>query len=162
MLNMTANNGSVDLAAIVNEALEKDIAPEVIEILKRHIEEDVYAGPTGWAGRDIKGVSLQSTGALLEDSNIIAELIQPGLLEVYDIAEPSPSPFGTEIKAGSSKTLLSQWINYGEWMDLFKFLTTGEKDKRDARPFIDNAQKEVDSPAFQDKIIDAIQKRIAK
>lgn len=72
-------------------------------------------------------------------------------LSVWSTAEPQPSIFGSPIN--SYPGMFSEWIEYGQWLDVVHFMDTGEKVKRAARPFFQPVEDELSASGELEAII---------
>lgn len=114
-----------DINRRIDTSLTENVYPAVKEKMLEHIISDVHS-----QGRGI-------SNGIEDGNNIISSKIGKGKIMVMNIARNDDSVYGYTVVA-DSWTMFSRWINDGEWMDLGEFIRTGNKTKRDARPFIDN------------------------
>lgn len=137
-------NGKAQLLAMVQAKIDavllSDVAPFVEDKMKQHIESDIY----NKFQTNMPELRRRENDGLLADSNIISEIIGSGKLRVINIARNGDSVMGQTV-VSDSRTQFSRWINNGEWMDLGEFNRTGNKVKREERPFISNTQADINS-----------------
>lgn len=107
--------------------LQNDIADKVDDIIKAHIKSDVYSYSPKWYSR--RGL-MASGGNLVHQMTGLSLLVTdetPGNTPVF----PGRTPSGTDLSYIINTGL--QGNRYGMWRSAFP------------RPYIDNAQKDVDT-----------------
>lgn len=134
-----SSNGSVSLSREDREdILMNDVAPIVVDILKKHIQEDIYDAwePTVYHRR----YSLEK--------NIICSIDDDGELFVTSVAPPAPPHLGWSNTGEGSFLYMLEVGNMGWWKKGFP------------RPAISLAQKEVDNSTEIEAAIQAGIKRV--
>ncbi len=137
------------LMAKVNKRLEKQMSGPVTKRVEKELNR---------TSQEATGEHSRSSGGLGDPSNIISNVSNNGTeieLVVRNTARPQESVFGTPISGDDN--LFSSWVNDGLWMDLNEYITTGQKVKRLARPFVDEAQESVNGP-LKSAILSDLQK----
>lgn len=123
-------------------ALQNEGAQLVKEKLQRSAAEKAR-GPFSRSSGGISDIAMfKATTSTSKDA---AEL------SVVSTAEPQPSIFGTPID--SYEGMFSEWIEYGQWLDVTYFMKTGQKEKRPARPFFQPVEEELSSSGELEAII---------
>ena len=133
------------------DILKRDVVPVADEIVKRHIEQDIYAAYTPKPGAWVNGTTYERRREL------------PGsLIHIY-------SDGGNEVlitsEAKASKSVVKGYSfrhrRPGAFLSLFESDNTGIWNGGFARPAISNAQREIDgSRAIQDAIKAGIAREI--
>lgn len=113
-------------------AMRNEIAQHVKNTLQRSAAENAK----GKFSRGGGGIS--DPGNFEEKLHVTRDVVE---LSVTSTAEPQPSIFGSPIN--SYPGMFSEWIEYGQWLDVVHFMDTGEKVKREARPFFQPAEEEL-------------------
>lgn len=122
-------------AEILNQ-LEKTIRQKVAPLVKKRLQESAEENAAGETSR--------MHGGIADIDNIVDSIYtdEGGVtLIVKDVAKPQESVFDTPING--DPTLFSEWIEYGQWMELSTYMQTGEKTKRPARPFVIPVENEL-------------------
>lgn len=135
----------------INKRVNKQLSGPVAKRVETQLHKNAKTMATGKYSR--------SSGGIGDRNNIVSEVTQNGNtteLFVKNIARPQDSVFGTLI-SNEDDTLFSKWANEGSWMNLNEYLSTGTKTKRDARPFIDETQKDING-SLKNQIIKDIEK----
>lgn len=134
----------------VSAALEEEIVPLVIEKLQQHSQSDIY---NGFESKEDRRFSFNLA------SSYDYEMKNWNSVFIFGIAEANRSLMGASYPyTPDNPTRFSSWINDGDWMDISEFNKTGEKTKREKRPFVDNARQQLLENSSQ--IRDILLKRI--
>lgn len=131
------------------DVLKEDVFPIVREVIKDHVIDDVYVPGDGKYKGYWGQTRQRNNGGLTDDNNYRSRMVG-GKMVVMNIAqsqEPILYNAGSEINFDSQEyeTSFSKMINNGLCFDLTHYFKTGERRKRPARPFIDNAQNEINA-----------------
>lgn len=119
----------------VRAALENDVVPLVIEKLKQHSQSDIY---DSFTSKEERRFSFNS------DSSYDYEMKDWNSVFIFGSADANRSLMGAAYSyTPDNPTRFSSWINDGDWMDIAEFNKTGNKVKREKRPFVDNAREEI-------------------
>lgn len=138
--------GALQRAAmkLVEGVLKKDVAP----IVEKKLANSAKSRAAGETSRGALGIA--DPGNM--DSTIAHEGDGSLTLCTKDIALPGKSIFDNPKNSYSDSydpygTEFSEWIEYGEWMDVEGYLASGgrKKPKRPARPFVEPAQQEINA-----------------
>lgn len=111
---------------------------EVGRYVKEKLATSASKNATGEFSRDSGGIS--DPNMFESEVHILGDTVE---LNVKSTAPPQPSIFDTPIN--SYPGMFSEWIEYGEWLDVFHYLDTGEKVNREARPFFDPVEQELNA-----------------
>lgn len=130
--------------------LKEDVFPVVREVIRDHVIDDVYVPGDGKYRGYWGQTRRENNGGLTDDNNYKCRMVGSGKMLVMNIAqsqEPILYNAGSEINFDSEeyKTSFSKMINNGLCFDLTHYFKTGERKLRKARPFITNAQNEINS-----------------
>lgn len=125
--------------------LEKLMAAKLRTAMRSAVEPLLQKKVVSSAALNVVGGWSRGAGGISDLANVQADTNSVGtsvVTTVKDVAPPQESLIGTPINAHSD-TMFSEWIEYGQWMDLMHFMETGEKIKREARPFIKPVEEEL-------------------
>lgn len=152
----TRSGGSSDLGAIiqpiVQQVLMEDVAPTVEDILRRHIETDIYDVYTPKVGRWVGGETYERSHTL--ESGVTSYMLDPETLIVTSFASADdPIVKGYEFSSNHPGAFLELLASgdMGIWKDGF------------ARPAVVNAQAEVDnSESVRRAIEDGVRRALSR
>lgn len=133
MAGQRTNEFGEGMSSVIKKVMMEDVAPTVQEILKKHIEQDIYNAYTPKEGAWVDGETYQRRHVL--EQHITSEMIDDKtLLVTSDTAANDPIVPGYEFSN-----------NYpGAFLELLESGHTGIWKSGFARPAVKNAQDEVD------------------
>lgn len=142
----------IDISPIVHQVLLEEVAPTVEEILRKHIQSDIYDAYTPQPGAWVDGETYERRHVL--ENSITSEIVDGDTLFVTSVAAASdPIVEGYEFTSKYPGAFLEMLAsgNMGIWRSGF------------ARPAVENAQAEVDnSSAIQAAIEQGVRRALSQ
>jgi hypothetical protein len=129
----------------IPEILKQDVAPEVIETMKEHIQTDVYDAysPTAYVRR-------REDGGLLDDDNFSAEMVSEDTLKVKNTTTDSENKYKDIVPI----------IEYGVGYTWEK--SRIYQSQPYPRPFVRNTRQELKEGRLKEIIAKSLKKRFSK
>lgn len=132
-----------NVASKVAHTAEKSLAP----MLEQMLQQSAATNAAGAWSRSYGGIASAEKikSEVHIDSSVTGYKITVTVKDTAVPQEPAWGTFDEAKNAAAGGTLFSQWIEYGEWMDLAAYIESGYtiKPKRRARPFVQKVQKEI-------------------
>lgn len=126
------------------DELKRQMCSKMMSPMKNEISRYIENKLHNSANQNAVGEFSRASGGIGDITMLETEIHNSGDsidLTIKNIAPPQPSIFDTPISEYPG--MFSEWIEYGEWLDVVHYMDTGEKVKRPARPFFEPVEQEL-------------------